>query len=166
MLLGKVISTISGEYRKIKARFRGEMDVRTPYQLTPAQLDSNPIADMEPVYLRTANMNDPGYIIGYRLKNPIAAVGELRLFATDADGAEQTRVWLKADGKINLGGTGASDNPNHLIQREAMKTALDNYFLALNSAIGTGVSSAGGTYAPPTTPFNMTPAKTTKLIIE
>ena len=135
MLLGKVISTITDKYRQVKTRLRGSADVRTPYQIAPFGDDSNPVADTDVVYLRTANMNDPGYIIGCRLKDPLAAVGEKRLFSTDADGAEQTRVWLKSDGKINLGGTGASDNPNHAAQYEGLRTAFNQLRTDFNNLV-------------------------------
>lgn len=176
MLLGTVISTISGAYRKITARFRGEMDVRTPYQIAPFGDDSNPVKDTEVVYLRTENMNDPGYIIGCRLKDPLAAVGEKRMFSTNAGGTEQTRVWLKADGKINLGGTGSGDNPNHAAQFEGLQTAFNqlrtdfnNHITAYNAHVHSGVTTGSGSTAI-TTPgvpstADITGAKIDKILV-
>lgn len=61
-----------------------------------------------------------------------------------------TSANISVEGKeIHLNGSAKT-----LVTYAALKSALDSYFAALNTAIGAGVTSAGGAYTPPATPFN------------
>lgn len=105
MNLVKVISTSlnSKAQRLIKFLRFGRADIQTALQYSPYGFDSNPIKDMVAIYSPTSD-NGETVIIGYLNKNQKAAVGELRIFATNDSGTEQFYVWLKKTGIIEIGG--------------------------------------------------------------
>lgn len=141
---------------------------KIPYgaaEYAPWGIDGCPVKGTNALYSETSN-TDARVIWAYENGDQLAQPGELRIYATDAEGNEVGRIWLHTDGSIEIGGTGASgSNDNHLTQYEALNTAITNYLTALNEAITAGVGSAGGTYtAPPA--IVLTPALTTKLKIQ
>lgn len=100
----KVISTaIEKGFRRIKATVYGETDIRTPRQIAPFGIDSNPVKDMTAIYLDTNKKGKP-VILGYFNRQLIADTGELRLYSADEEGEEQIFIHLKNDGTIAVGG--------------------------------------------------------------
>lgn len=118
MNLVKVFSSNTNDLKQrlIKVLRMGKGDVQTSIQATPYGLDSNPIKDMIAVYSKTET-DGSTVIVGYLNKNSIAAVGELRLFSTDANGVEKFYTWLKNDGTIEIGG-----NQNFAVKFNELKT--------------------------------------------
>lgn len=101
------------------------VDAQTPDEASPWGVDSNPVNDVGAVFSESVEKGSP-VCLGYFIRNKKAAKGETRLFATNSAGAEQTRIWLHADGTVELGGTGdAGSNANHAVQYEALKTQFD-----------------------------------------
>lgn len=180
MIISKVISSvIEKANRVIKVLAFGRQDSRSAKQVTPFGIDSVPVKDMLAVYASTQNDSER-VVIGYLpLAELRAAVGEIRLFATDNDGVEQNRLWLYKNGKIDIGGTGASNNPNHLVRWEDLDTSLQNMLTQINTAVtvfnahthpyvNVAVPATTSPTATPMTPptLNISSAKTTKLLIE
>jgi hypothetical protein len=111
-------------YRVIKF-MRFDSDTQTADQALPFGIDSVPVKDLYAVYMETS-VQDDNVIIGYLNPNALAQLGDLRLFATNASGTEQARIWIRNDGKIELGGTGArGTNVKHATQYEALETAFN-----------------------------------------
>lgn len=135
MLLTKILNSVNGAFRTVKLRVRGGFDIRTAEPIAAYGDDSNPIADAEAVYASTESTTSPRYVIGYRIKEPIAGIGEKRLYSTNTTGTEQARVWIRANGKVNIAGTGSSDNPNHAAQYEGLKTAFDQFKTDFNNLV-------------------------------
>ncbi len=166
MIATKYISSvITGGKRLLKALCYGRgTDIRTTQECMPYGVDSCPVANLTAVYASTDNMGQD-VTIGYINKNQQAATGEFRFYSTNSDGDLQASGWLHADGKIVYTGTSIEllGNANHATQYEALNTQLQNYITALNAAILSGVSSAGGTYVEPTTPLDLSTAKLTNI---
>ncbi len=110
-------------------------------------------------------------IVGYLNKNQLAAVGEFRAYSTNAQGALQTYVWLKADGDILLGG-----DAFHLTKFEQMETAynalkadLNNLVIAFNAHTHAYTAPSGAAVTGTATPSgvassaSMATAKTDKV---
>src|SRR5690606_8847873 len=78
-------------------------------------------------------------------KDQLAAIGELRLYATDGNGQLQTFVWLKNDGTIELGG-----NTDNAVRYLPLNTALQGQVTDINAElvkIQTAITGLGGAYA-------------------
>lgn len=112
--------------RVIKILRMGKNDIQTSDQVAPHGIDSNPVKDMTAVYAATEQKGET-VIIGYLNKNMLAAVGEMRLYSTDADGVLQTFVWLKNDGTMELGG-----GAKNLARFQELKTGFDQLKADLN----------------------------------
>ena len=133
-------------------------------EASPAGYDGNPIPGLAAVFAETSKKGKPVFI-GYINANQLSDVGEVRVYATDANGVEKAKIWAHNDGTVEIGGTSDIVNPNNLVQYQALELLLSNYFTAQNTAIATGVTSAGGSYTPPA-PIDLSTAKATKLLIE
>lgn len=115
-------------------------------QALPYGVDSAPVREMVAVYANTADMGN-SVIVGYVYRDAVAEVGSIRLYS------ENGYVHLRANGNLELLGT--ADNA---MRFTAFNTTIQNYLIALNAAITTGVASAGGGYTAPPAP-NFTSAK-------
>jgi hypothetical protein len=128
------VKTISTEVdslqrRVIKFLRFGKKDVQTSLQVAPHGIDSNPVKDLIALYADTGEKGKT-VLVGYLNKNVLAAVGETRLYSTDADGALQTFIWLKADGTMELGG-----NTKHLARFEELKSGYDQLKTDFNNLV-------------------------------
>jgi len=150
-IITNILSTAfdSVKRRLIKVRVLGLNDIRTAFEVTPFGIDSNPIKDMRAIYSETANKGKR-VIIGYFNKNQLAAVGETRLFSTDANGTLKTYVWLLNDGTIKIGG-----DTKHMVRFEELETAFNKLKSDFNSLVTTynshvhsGVTTGGGSSGP------------------
>lgn len=139
--LVKTISTaLKAMVRTIKVSRFGKDDTVTGLEAMPYGDDSNPIANMDAVYLELSSRKNK-VIVGYVNKQQLADVGEKRLYSTDVNGTPQFYIWMHADGTCEFGGKN-----NHLTQFEALQTA----FNQLKSDFNAHVHSSNGT--PPTVP--------------
>lgn len=135
------------KFREVKIVRYGD-DVQTPTEVSPWGIDSNPVKEIGAAFSQTEEKGAP-IVLGYFIKGQKAQTGETRLFATNSSGEEKTRIWLHADGTIDLGGTGNAGNPNHAAQYEgveALITELREFFSDLQTALSgwTPVSQDGG----------------------
>lgn len=111
-----IASKVQDAYRHIKVQVMGKNDVQTPVEASPYGMDSNPVKDLAAIYAPSTVSGEP-VIIGYLLKDRLAEVGEVRLYATNASGALQNYIWLKANGDILVGGD--ADNLVRYLPTEA-----------------------------------------------
>jgi hypothetical protein len=127
LILGTNISTrVKDGARLVKALFFGKDDVREISEIAPAGIDANPVKDMVGLYCDTTVKGD-GILIGWINVNQLAQAGEVRLYSQDSNGAEKARFWVRNDGKIEVGGTGArGSNTNHAAQFEGLQTAYND----------------------------------------
>jgi hypothetical protein len=122
--------------RVVKFVRYGKKDIQTSLQVAPHGIDSNPVKDLIALYADTGEKGKT-VLVGYLNKNVLAAVGETRLYSTDADGALQTFIWLKADGTMELGG-----NAKHLARFEDFNNFVTTVFNAhMHPTAGTGAPS-------------------------
>ena len=105
--------------RRIVKFFRLGKTVETAMQAGAYGTDAQPIEDCIAVYAQTG-VKGKSVIIGYINKNAIAAVGEHRLFSTDADGVVKFYIHLKNDGTCDIGGSA-----NHMTRYEELETAFN-----------------------------------------
>lgn len=160
IVVSKVVSSVIIKgYRIVKAILFGKTDVRESTECSPYGWDSCSIPGVAAIYMDTSNKGD-NVIVGYAGNLQICKPGESRMYSTDTGGALKYFIHIKSD-KIIMG---AGAPINHLMQWEAFNTALSAYFTAQNTAIGTGIVSAGGTYTPPTA-IDISTAKTTNILI-
>jgi hypothetical protein len=131
--LTKIISNIvEAKNRIVKVLGYGKTDIRNAKQVTPFGIDSNPLKDMIAVYSPTSNDSER-VVLGYLSASELFAhAGEIRIFSTDANATEKAHVWCRNTGDINIGGTGSSDNPNHLVRWEDLNTQLVNLRQQIN----------------------------------
>lgn len=124
----KVISVEldSLQRRVVKVLRMGKGDIQTSDQVAPHGIDSYPVKDMTAIYAQTEQKGET-VIIGYLNKNMLAAIGETRMYSTDADGGLKTFVWLKNDGTIELGGSA-----KNLVRFQELKTGFDQLKTDLN----------------------------------
>lgn len=129
--LGKIISTEFDNLKRrlIKITRYGKSDVQTPMEGMPFGIDSNPTKDMIALYAESKEKGK-AYIIGYLVKNQKAEVGEIRLFATDAQGAEKGYTWLKKDGTYEMLGA-----DNFAVKYKEAKQELDDLKKTVNDLI-------------------------------
>jgi hypothetical protein len=143
----KLITVISTQFDKSKRRIIkslgfGKSDAQTSFELSPFGIDSNPLKGMVALYGVSADKSKT-FIIGYINKNQVAAVGEIRLFSTDAVGTEKMYQWLKNDGTMEIGG-----NDDHMVRFSELekgfnefKTDFNNFLILYNSHTHSGVTS-------------------------
>ena len=107
------------KFRIIKILRLGGKDVQTAEEVSPFGIDSNPFKNLIAICAPTVEKGEP-VIIGYLIPDKLAAVGETRLFSTDATGALKFHVWLKNNGTLELGG-----DTKHLARYEELKAGFD-----------------------------------------
>lgn len=157
MQLTKIISTEVSNLGHRVAKFLrfGKSDTRTAEQVAPYGIDSNPIKDMVAVYSLTDNKGD-AVIIGYLNKNAAAAVGEFRIFSTDANGEIKATIHLKNSGVTQMTGDSweIGGNTNNLTKYQELETAFNSLKGTVNdlvNAFNTHMHATAAT-GPPSTP--------------
>ena len=153
----KIISTELKKSRLFVKFFRyGKSDVQEVPQALPFGIDSNPIKDLQGLYIKTAQKGD-AVLVGYVQKS-VADVGELRLFSTNSNGVEQTYTLFKNNGDIELNG-----NTDNMVRYSSLNTGLANY--ASNVGVELGKIAAvlngivPGSYVPVVPSVNISAAK-------
>lgn len=129
--------------RIIKYLRYGLNDTQTSIEASAAGTDSSPIKDMVALYAQTSGTGE-SYIIGYLVKDKLAEPGEYRIFSTDDSGTLKTYIWLKNDGKIQLGGTA-----DHAVRFSKLEDGFNQLKSDFNAFL-THVHGSSGT--PPTPP--------------
>lgn len=143
----KIDSTLLDNLQRRVAKFLryGKSDVQTSLQVAPHGIDSNPVKDMYALYGET-DQKGKTVVIGYLNKNVLAAIGETRIFSTDANGELQAWTWHKADGTIEMLGSA-----KHLARFEELKSGFDQLktdFNNLVNAFNSHMHPTAGTGAP------------------
>lgn len=166
-------------FRTVEVVRYGKDDALQPDEVGPWGIDSNPVNDIAAAHTNSTVMGED-VVLGYFIKDKKAARGETRIFSTNAGGTEQTRIWLHANGNIELGGTGdANSNTNHATQYEALKTAFDELRGDLNAlvqdynththiltlSVGTGTAAPTATQGTPSS-ADVSGAKLEKIKVE
>lgn len=124
-----IASKLEDAYRHIKVQVMGKNDVQTPVEASPYGMDSNPVKDLAAIYALSTVSGEP-VIIGYLLKDRLAEVGELRLYATNASGALQNYIWLKSNGDILVGG-----DADNLVRYTPTETAFNDLKSTVNDLV-------------------------------
>lgn len=159
--MAQLVKILSTSFDKLKSRVVkftrfGLNDTQTATEVTAFGIDSNPLENMIAVYAETASKGDT-VIIGYINKDQLAAPGEMRLFSKAANGDLKTFIWLKANGKIQLGG-----DADNAVRYSELKNTVDSINQFLNQQlplIAAGISTGGGSYSPSTANFDVSAAK-------
>lgn len=131
MNLVTVISTKLDDVSRRLVKFTrlGKNDVQETEESAPFGFDSNPIKDMVAVYSPTEQNGQP-VIIGYINKNQLSAVGESRIYSTDAAGELSFFLHLKNDGTAEFGG-----NSDFLVRYSPLQTEVHRLRDDLNGLI-------------------------------
>lgn len=166
--MNKLTKVISSEFTKLKERLvtitASGKDTKTAREANAYGFDSSPIKGMVAVYSPT-EVNGKTVIIGYVNQNQLAALGESRMYSTDANGALKAFIWLKADGKLQIGGTA-----KHMARFEELKSGFDQLKSDHNSlvnAFNTHMHATAGSGPPSTpTPGSGIPASTSTASID
>ena len=158
-------SSIANKIRSIIGTLFSANDGKQAQEVAPYGYDAPPVPGIQALYLQTSNRSQPVFV-GYINTNQLAAPGECRIYATDATGAEVSRIWQHTNGDIEIGGTGAaSSNVNHLVQWEALNTALSTAQTQINANF-TALYGALGIVPVPPVSLDITTSKTTKILIQ
>lgn len=151
MILSRTISTlIKSGIRYLTLRAYGKTDARTAPEAAPYGVDSNPVAGLQAIYIKST-IDGKAACIGYINTQQLSEVGEMRLFSTDDEGTLQTYLWLKANGDILMGGdTNFAVMFNELkTEFNKLKTDYNNLVTSYNGHTHILTLSAGtGTAAP------------------
>lgn len=142
--------------RDVKVTINGSQDVRTAKQALAFGDDCNAPAGMKAIYAPTAT-KDANMIIGYINTNALAAVGERRLFSTDADGNVKFYIWLHNDGTAEIGG-----KDDNMVRYIPLNSGLQDFKTLIQEElikIQTGIIAAGGAYTPGTLTVDISNAK-------
>lgn len=114
MNLVKIYSTVIDSLKRRIPKFLryGLRDVQTAQVVAPWGIDSHPIKNAIAAFSETSDKGSP-IILGYiNVSKKVevgtedhAAIGELRLYSTNAAGEQKIYLWLKNDGTMELGGS-------------------------------------------------------------
>lgn len=163
-ILTKVISTALDKIgrRITKIRGMGKDDTRTAFSTAPFGVDSNPPKNMRAIFVNTTTRNESA-IVGYINEDLLADVGETRLFSIDGNGNLKTFLWLKNDGKMQLGG-----DAKHAVRYEDLNSGLQDFKNFLQTELGkisTGIVAGGGTYTPGTVNIDISASKNDNILM-
>lgn len=149
--LVSLLSTETGKLGKLIAKFRrfGRDDVQTSMIAAPYGDDSNPIKDMVAVYSPTSEIGKT-VLLGFLNPKSLAEVGGKRLYSTNAQGEVQALIYWRADGSLEINGSG-----DNMVRYSELKKAFDELKADHNklvSAFNTHMhpTAATGPPSPPT----------------
>lgn len=112
-------------------------------EVGPFGIDSAPLKNQIGIYAETSKNGRP-VIIGYINENQKAGTGEIRLFSKDSNGEEQTFLWLKNDGTIQIAGN--TDNAVRYSPLNAGLQSLKNEINVELTKIQVAITGLGGAY--------------------
>lgn len=99
----KSTRTDDEKWRLIKFTRFDPIDLLECDEMTPWGYDGNPVPETPGVYCKIDSTDDPR-VIGYVLQNRRALPGEVRIYSTDNNKAEQNYIWIRKDKSIEIGG--------------------------------------------------------------
>lgn len=155
MNITKVISSTIDSFnrRVVKVLRFGKSDVQTAVEAGPFGVDSNPIKDMEAIYMPSATKGKT-VIVGYINKKQLAEPGEVRHYSTDDSGVEKFYTWLKKDGTMEIGG-----NTDNMVRFSELQTAFNqlksdfnDLVIKFNTHVHPGVTAGGASTLVTATP--------------
>lgn len=130
-----ISSTIEAGKRMLKLNGYGNYDPRTASECAPSGTDSSPTEGMQAIYADTTNVSNP-VIIGYINTKQLAAAGEHRIYATDANGVFKFNIWQRADGTVLIGSSDApADYVNFLVKYNELKIGFDLLKTEVNAMV-------------------------------
>ncbi len=153
-------SLIKSTRRRIKVLGLGKSDTRELYECAPFGVDATPPKGYKAIYAETG-VKGKGVIIGYINTNQVAAIGEHRVYSTDADGKVKTYIHLKNDGTCEL--AGSVDNA---VRYSELNKELQQFIQKVNTElaeISLGIGGAGGSYTPTVFTLDISKAKITEI---
>ena len=149
----KLISFIvKGGKRLLTLAKVGMYDVAEVDEVCAHGIDSVPLAGTIGVFGKTSVTTSRGVCYGYVNGNRSAgiAAGETRVYSLQPSGDLSFQMILKGDKTMYLGwNEDLGDYTDNMVGYNQLNSILTAYFTSLNTAIAAGVSSAGGSYAPP-----------------
>ena len=159
-----ISSSLKSGRRILKILGLGKEDIQTSYESMPYGIDSSPIKDMIAIQMESSERGKT-VVVGYINTKQVAAVGELKIYATDSQGVEQGSVHLKNTGEVVASGTtiqlnGDIDNVVKFIPLDAglqSEVALINVELAKIAAAINAIIP--GSYIPTPVTVNIASSK-------
>ena len=137
----------------IKVVRYGNRDIQEPEQYLPFGVDSKPLKDMLGAYSDTG-ADDEQVILGYLIQSKTKE-GETRIYAKSKDGKELFYMYLKENGKLELGG-----DKDNLIRYKELESALDDLKTKINVELGKISSGIPlGSYTPTNVSIDISKAK-------
>lgn len=144
MRITKIISTAIIKSRLIiKVLGLGSKDIQTVYNIAPFGIDSNPVSGLRGIWAQTESYEDR-ILLGVLFEKAIAAVGETRVYSTDADGNVVIAMHLKSNGTVEIGG-----NSDNAVRYSKLNDGLQNMKSDINTElvkIQVAISGLGGSY--------------------
>ena len=103
-LIGRIVqSVIENNLRQIQTEiYQGY--IKKSWQINPPGMDSVPIADDQGVVILIEQTQGKSISIGV-YPDTQAEAGEVRFYSRNSAGVEQSFLWLKADGTIDINGS-------------------------------------------------------------
>lgn len=146
--IGTVVSSkVQDGKRVVKMVVLGKDDVQEIPQVAPHGIDSAPPKGVKALHVETLQRG-ASVSAGYINKEQQVNAGEIRISSTDADGNEQTFIYLHDNGDISIGGT--SDNMVRYSPLNSGLQAFKNQVQTEFSLIAAVLNTlAPGSYTPP-----------------
>jgi len=141
--LSKFKSSIISSGKRILKVF--QYSAKTANECAPFGDDSNPISGMTAIFAETSEIGEP-VIVGYVNEKQISAPGEKRLYSLKSDGSESIYIWLRNNGKIEMGG-----KSHNLVRYTPLNLGISDKDKLINLElvkIATAISTLGGSYTP------------------
>ena len=155
--LAKIISTTTDNAKRRILKFlRQGNDAQTGYESAPFGIDGVPFKDMVAIHATTQRKGE-SVILGYINKNQLAAVGELHLYSTNAQGVEQFRIKIKNNNTCELGGN--ADNSVRYTPLNQGAQDFKDLLAAEFVKIQMSIAQVGGVYTPGTLTFDISNSK-------
>jgi len=160
----KIISSAIESGRRILKILRlGKEDIQTSFESMPYGVDSVPVKDLIAIQMETSERGKT-VVVGYINKNQIADVGELRIYATNAQGVEQGFIHLKNSGVLTANGSTIELNGNidNVVKFIPLDAGLQAQTTAINAEfvkIQTAITALGGAYVPTPVVVNIVGSK-------
>ena len=158
MIIVNVLSASFDSVKRLVVKFirYGLNDTQTAIDVAPYGTDANPIAGMIALYDVTPGSGET-FIVGYLVKNRMAAPGEHRIFSTDSNGNLKAYLWAKNNGNLELNG-----NADNAVRYAPLNTELSSFKTVMQAElvkIATGIIAGGGTYTPGTLSLDISASK-------
>lgn len=148
--------------RIVKVLTFGRSSVIDAHEVSPFGIDSNPVNQQNAVVAETIG-NGKRVVIGYLNNHQETDVGGIRIFSTDDKGEEQTSIYLKPDGSIEM-----DEADDKAVRFNDLRLGLmdqDSQIQMELVKISAAISSLGGTYTPGTIQTDVNDAESQKIYL-